>query len=112
MTAPFRSWICRRAAVLLLAAVMLGGPASVGLKADALSALGVSGGLVVVVGDDEPVDPVALTAELRGSAFLAHALYTDAAEVSAERARIRAAGLWGDLVYCRTRGGGEGRHVR
>jgi len=79
---------------------MLVRPASVGLNAEKVSASSAISGLVVIVGENEPMARVARTATFGGvgDGCLVHALYTDGAVVADDRRRIRQAGAAGRVT--------------
>ena len=83
--------------VLMVTASALGAAAG-----DILSAGGLKGGLVVVIGCDDP----ALLAGLRpSSAYLVHGLDADPAKVAAARKHLQAKGPYGRVTASRLRGG-------
>jgi outer membrane protein assembly factor BamB len=85
-----------RAAVLALALFSLAGRCAVAADARAvLDAAGVKGGLLVHLGCGSGELTLGLHASQQ---FLVHGLDTDAGKVSAARARIRAAGLYGPVT--------------
>ena len=66
-----------------------------------IEASGVEGGLVVVIGCDDP----ALLADIRGAGpYLVHGLDADQGKVSAARERLRQRGLYGPVTVSRLRG--------
>ena len=94
-------------AVLLAACMLPGGRAaaqtglaSVVLKAsgsesDILKTTGVKGGVVVLLGCDDPKLAVALRAS---DSFLVHGLDTDPATVEKARRHVASSGLYGDIA--------------
>ena len=77
-------------------------PAFGATAGDILAAGGLKGGLVVVIGCD---DPALLTALRPGEAYLVHGLDADPAKVATVRKRLQAKGLYGPLTVSRLRGG-------